>query len=258
MSERPRVLIADDEPLARERLRTLLQQIGAYDVVAECGDGDSTLESVVALRPDVILLDIRMPGLDGLEVAEAIEAMDGPAPAIVFVTAFDEFALHAFDVEATDYVLKPVERERLQRALERAERRHRGDEPPVTPAMRTVLDGMRSGREYPRRFLVRGSQGLYFVHATDVEWADAQGNYARLHAKGRAHLLRSTMKALVRQLDPAQFVRIHRSALVNIDCIERIEPYTHGEYIVALRDGSRLTSSRAHSGALKALLNETR
>jgi two-component system LytT family response regulator len=243
------VLIADDEPLARHRLRSLLEQRGGYQIVAECEDGDSTLQAVLAVRPDVILLDIRMPGLDGLDVAEAIEAMDAPAPAIIFVTAYDEFALRAFDVEATDYLLKPVERERLDRALDRVESR-RG-----ARSANTVLREIRSADDYPRRFLVRSTQGLYFVQAADVEWADAQGNYARLHAKGRAHLLRSTMKSLDRQLDPREFVRIHRSAIVRIDCIERVEPYTHGEYLITLRDGTRLTSSRAHSAALKALLN---
>lgn len=238
MSER-RILIADDEPLARERLRTLLGKIGGWRVVAECEDGRATVQATLAERPDVVLLDIRMPEMDGLEVAEEIEKLGARAPAIVFVTAFDQFALRAFDVDAADYVVKPVELDRLRRALDRA------------------LQSAPNEAPYPRRFLVRGTQGLYFVRTADVEWVDAQGNYARLHASGRAHLLRATMKTLEAQLDPRQFVRIHRSAIVNIDCIERIEPYTHGEHVVTLRDGSRLASSRAHSAGLKTLLGNS-
>ena len=251
-----RVVIADDEPLARERVRTLLDDIGGYDIVAECADGDCVVRAAVEYQPDVILLDIRMPGLNGLEVAAALDSADAPRPAIVFVTAFDAFALQAFDIDVSDYVLKPVERDRLARALERAVA-HGRTRDESTDRTRKVLEGIHGGTSYPRRFLVRGVQGLYFVQTADVEWVDAQGNYARLHANGRAHLLRVTMKALERQLDPAQFVRIHRSAIVNIDCIERLEPYTHGEYIVTLRDGTRLTSSRAHGQPLRALLDST-
>jgi two-component system LytT family response regulator len=192
-----------------------------------------------------------------LEVAGALDELDSSRPAIVFVTAFDEFALQAFDIDASDYVLKPVERDRLRRALERAASRGGARDDRHDAETRHLLERLPTGAPYPRRFLVRGVQGLYFVQTADVEWIDAQGNYARLHAKGRAHLLRVTMKALEGQLDRAQFVRIHRSAIVNIDCIERLEPYTHGEYIVTLRDGTRLTSSRAHGQPLRALLDSS-
>lgn len=250
-----RVLIADDEPLARERIQLLLANHDAYEVVGESGDGTSAVDAILELRPDVVFLDIRMPGLSGIEVAQALDAEDEVAPVIVFVTAHDEFAIAAFDVSATDYLLKPVDRERFARALERVESRLSATrESGLDPALRTVLEKLQSQRDYPRRFLVRAARGYYFVKADDVEWVDAQGNYMRLHAVGRAHMIRATMKGFEQQLDPQRFVRVHRSAIVAVDCVERIEPHEHGEYKLTLRDGTRLTSSRAHSEALRRLL----
>jgi two-component system, LytTR family, response regulator len=250
-----RVLVADDEALARERIIQLLARRGGYEVVAESETGTDAVDSILAADPDVVFLDIRMPGLSGIEVAQAVDAEDRAAPVIVFVTAHDEFALAAFDVAAADYLLKPVDRDRFDRALERVEARlaaSRGAG--LDPAMRSVLETLQSQRAFPRRFLVRAPKGYYFVKADDVEWVDAQGNYVRLHAGGRAHMVRATMKGFANQLDPERFVRVHRSAIVAVDCVERIEPYVHGEYRLTLRDGTRLTSSRAHSEALKALL----
>jgi two-component system LytT family response regulator len=196
-----------------------------------------------------------MPGLNGIEVAQALDAEDRAAPVIVFVTAHDEFAIAAFDVSAADYLLKPVDRERFDRALERVEARlGAARESGLDPALRTVLEKLQAQRSYPRRFLVRATKGYYFVKTDDVEWVDAQGNYMRLHAGGKAHMVRATMKGFEQQLDPERFVRVHRSAIVAVDCVERIEPHEHGEYRVTLRDGTKLTSSRAHSEALRRLL----
>ena len=243
------VVIADDEPLARERLSLLLRDFGGYEVLAECENGAEAMDAVVRLRPAILLLDIRMPGLNGVEVVQALDAMMGRHPAIVFVTAFDEFAIEAFEVEAVDYVLKPVEPNRLRRALERARAREvrRLDADDV---LRRI-----PGTAYPARFALRAVHGVYFVRVADIEWIDAQGNYARLHAGRRAHLLRMTMKRIETYLDPAHFIRVHRSAIVRIDCIERVDPHTHGDYLIRLRDGTRLTSSHAHSAGLKALFD---
>jgi two-component system, LytTR family, response regulator len=258
-----RVLIADDEPLARERLRMLLERHAGYEVVGESEDGAATVAAIAELRPDVVLLDIRMPELSGIEVAEALDAARGAgghAPAVVFVTAYEEHARRAFDVHAVDYLLKPVDRERLARALERVEARRaaRGasaSPAAIDPALRAFLDTLRAERAYPPRFLVRDAKGaLSFVRADEIDWVDAQGNYVRLHAGGRAHLVRDTMKAFEEKLNPASFVRVHRSAIVNLDRVQRLEPYTHGEYVVTLRDGTRLRTSRAHSARLQALL----
>ena len=256
-SDRRRALIADDEALARERMRFLLARHPQYEIVGEASTGTETIDAIVRLEPDVIFLDIRMPGLSGIEVAQAIDATDGPPVTIVFVSAHHEFALAAFDVNAADYLLKPVDRDRFDRALERVEARARGDTGDVSgldPAMRSVLERLRAERVYPKRFLVRANKGLYFVPAADIEWVDAQGNYMRLHAGGKSHLVRATMKTFERQLDPERFVRVHRSAIVAIDCIDRIEPRDHGEYVIFMRDGARLASSRAHSHALRHLL----
>ena len=255
-----RVAIADDEPLARQRIRSMLVDRQDCVVVGEARDGREAVELMLAERPDLLFLDIKMPELDGFEVIEALESLDDGSgasalPAIVFVTAFDQFAVKAFEVRAVDYLLKPFDRERLDRALEGvAVRRAHGDTPAaVAPEVRELLETLRQ-RRYPDRFLIRGGQRMYFVPAGEIEWADAAGNYVRLHAAGRPHLYRDTMKAFEEKLDPRRFVRIHRSAIVNIDRIAQIEPYVHGEYVVTLRDGTRLTSSRAHSAGLRELL----
>ena len=256
----PRVVIADDEPLARERIASLLAGRAGYDVVAECEDGAQAVDAILARRPDLVFLDIKMPALDGLEVVEALGGALGDAPPeVVFVTAFDEFALRAFEVSAADYLLKPVDRERLDRALARVEarltaRRQGGAPAPLDPALRDFLQRLRDERAYPARFLVRASHGLYFVRAAEVEWVDAAGNYVRLHARGKAHLVRDTMRAFEAKLDPTTFVRVHRSAIVNLDHVQRLEPHAHGEYVITLRDGTRLTSSKAHGTRLHALV----
>jgi two-component system LytT family response regulator len=252
-----RLVIADDEPLARQRIRSLLEDRGDVAIVGEARDGAEAVDMILRERPDVVFLDVKMPELDGFEVIAALEAMSetdasSSSPAIVFVTAFGEFAVKAFEVRALDYLLKPFDRARLDRALESASaRRATGS---AGPALRELLGMLRSEERREQRFLIRNGHRMYFVLASDIDWADAAGNYVRLHAQGRAHLHRDTMKALETRLDPRRFVRIHRSAIVNIDRIAQIEPYVHGEYVVTMRDGTRLTSSRAHSAGLRTLL----
>ena len=250
-----RVIIADDEMLARERVRMMLARYEGYEIVAECGDGQAAVDAIVQLEPDVVFLDIKMPGLDGLEVVAALEEIKSP-PAVVFVTAFEGHALQAFDLSATDYLLKPFNTERFERAMERVDARLGQAQQPlaIDPAIRAILDGLRVERAYPERFLVRGPTHLYFVRAKDIEWADAQGNYVRLHAGGRAHFVRDTMKTFEAKLPPARFIRVHRSIILNIDHIQRLEPHGHGEYVITLRDGTRVTSSRTHGERLQALL----
>jgi len=249
-----RVVVADDEPLARERLRMLLARHPAYEIVAECEHGAEAVDTIVRERPHLVLLDMRMPELSGIEVAEAIDAAGGAAPAVVFVTAYEEYALRAFEVSALDYLLQPVDAERLDRALARVEQR-REAAPAIQPELRAFLQALERPDAYPQRFVVRDAKGgLYFVRAADIDWVDAQGNYVRLHAGGHAHLVRDTMRAFEGKLDPATFVRVHRSAIVNLDRIARLEPYSHGEYVITMRDGTRLRTSRAHSGRLFELL----
>ena len=256
-AERYRVVIADDEPFARERLRMLLAPHGSWAIVAECEHGLEAVDAIVRERPDLVFLDIRMPELSGVEVVQALEGESHP-PLIVFVTAHEQYAVKAFEARALDYLLKPVDQERLTRALRSAEERLARPRPAVLAAeLKDLLQSVSGEREYARRFLVRDAKGgLYFVRADDIDWIDARGNYAAIHAGSKAHLVRETMKALESKLDPAAFVRVHRSAIVQIDRISRLEPYAHGEYTITLRDGSTLRTSRAHSGRLQALLRE--
>jgi two-component system, LytTR family, response regulator len=248
------VVIADDEPLARDRIRMMLERHHGYEVVAECGDGESAVEAILAHEPRILFLDIKMPGLDGFEVVAALQEAR-IRPAIVFVTAFDNYALQAFDVSAVDYLLKPFDAARFEQALGRAEAHvMQPATASLDPSLRRFLETLRAERAYPERFLVRGPAHLYFVRAVDVEWVDAQGNYVRLHAGGRTHFVRDTMKAFETKLHPDRFVRVHRSIIVNIDHIHRLEPHGHGEYTITLRDGMRLTSSRTHGDRLHALL----
>jgi two-component system, LytTR family, response regulator len=248
-----RVIIADDEMLARKRLRMMLETKPEYAIVAECGNGPETVEAIIQHEPDLLFLDIKMPALDGFDVLEALDAARIP-PAIVFVTAFDAYAVKAFDVSATDYLLKPFNAGRLDQAL--AKVAERLNPTGLEPQLRVFLETLKSERAYPDRFLVRASNHLYFVRETDIEWVDAADNYVRLHAGGRPHFVRDTMKAFVGKLHPDRFIRVHRSIIVNIDHVKKLEPHGHGEYVLTMRDGSRVTSSRAHSERLHALLKE--
>jgi two-component system, LytTR family, response regulator len=246
------VVIADDEPLARERLRGMLASRAECRIVAECRNGAEARDAIEKLRPDIVLLDIRMPALDGIEVAEAITQNHS---AVIFVTAHDEYALRAFDVNALDYVLKPVDQDRLDRAIDRAEEGRgatggRG----IDPRLLDFLETLRAERSYPSRFLIRSTKDLYFVRVDDIEWADAQGNYVRLHSGGKHHMLRRSFSDFEASLDPNRFVRVHRSTIVNLAQVSRLAPHGHGEYILTLKNGARITTSRTYADRLTPIL----
>ncbi|HSB53724.1 MAG TPA: LytTR family DNA-binding domain-containing protein [Gemmatimonadales bacterium] len=247
-----RVVIADDEPLARERIRTLVAAHGDLSLVAECGDGEETLRVLLAERPDVVFLDVQMPELNGFEVLEALPAE--LRPSVIFITAYDEHAVRAFDVNAVDYLLKPVEVRRFEAAL--AKVRERRGQPPAASqaALEAVLAELRRARGHASRLVVRDGSRVTFVRTEEIDWIDAAGNYARLHVGRAVHLLREPLKVLATRLDPERFLRVHRSAIVNLERITSVEPYFHGEYTLTLKDGTRLTSSRTHSARLRSLL----
>ena len=256
-----KVVIVDDEPLARERIRDLLAGFPRYELAAEAGDGAEALSSILELRPALIFLDVQMPELDGFVVLEALAAdpLAGPLPAIVFVTAYDEYAVRAFEVNAVDYLLKPVEPARFAAAMAKVDARTAGDAASGAAAasdatLRALLAQLRGERRHATRFVVRSDGGIVFVRAAEVDWIEAAGNYAQLHAGGRTLPLRETMKSLEARLDPDVFVRVHRSAIVNLDRVAAMEPYFHGEYVLKLRDGGTLTSSRAYSARLRELV----
>ena len=249
-----RVVIADDEPLARKRVRMMLARHDGYEVVAECADGEEAVAALITDPPDVLFLDVKMPGLDGFEVLAAIEESARPT-AVVFVTAFADQAVGAFDESAVDFLLKPFDAERFDRAMSRVDRRIAGipDSPGASDAMRKVLQSIQR-RSYAERVLVRGPRHLYFVNVGDVEWIDAAANYVRLHIDGRVHFVRDTVTAISKRLAPDRFVRIHRSLIVNLEFVQRLEPSEHGEYVITMRDGSRLRSSRSYNEQLRAML----
>jgi len=235
-----RVLIVDDEAVARRRIRRLLTAEPDIVVVGESADGASALSAIARSKPDIAFLDVQMPELDGFEVVQSIAA--GERPWIVFVTAFDRYALRAFDVHAVDYLLKPFTRERFQLALARV--RERRAERHGDPRLSAMLRDLRSAHRYAARVAVRAGDKDGVVHWRDVDWIEAADNYVSLHVGAREYLLRDTLASIEQHLDPEQFVRIHRSAIVQLDRVVELRPATHGDVQVVLRNGVSLVMSR--------------
>jgi two-component system LytT family response regulator len=246
-----RTVIVDDEAPARRRIRRLLGAERDVVIAGECGDGDAALALIARARPDLVFLDVQMPERDGFAVVKALPA--AALPAILFVTAHDRYALQAFDVHAVDYLLKPFTAERFRTAMARARERI---------ALKTAGDGIASlaaslrAAPYLARLPVRTGTGTVFVDLSAVDWMDAADNYVRLHVRGRELLVRETVASLVAQLDPARFVRVHRSAIVQIDRVVEIRAETHGDAELELRDGTRIPVSRTWRGRLQAALRQ--
>jgi len=251
-----RVLIADDEPDARDKLRRLLARNLDTVLVGEASNGLEAVERVRALRPDLVLLDIRMPAMDGLRATEILDATRPSSPKIVFVTAYDEYAVRAFEVRAFDYLLKPFDAERLDAALDRVRRQIDLEHRPEASALQSLFDRL---QDAPRAEAVAGPRGKYLervcvqsagrvdvVRLIDVEWIEACGNYARLHTPNGRPMLREPLRRLDEQLDPSRFARIHRSAIVNLDRILDMRPTASGDYVIRLVSGIRLRMSRSH------------
>jgi two-component system LytT family response regulator len=247
---RIRVLIADDEPLARERLRMLLQPEDWLEVVEEVGDGLAAIAAIQKVRPDLVFLDVQMPGATGFDVIEAI----GPdhMPFVVFVTAYDKYALKAFDVHAIDYLLKPFDKERflsgLARARQQIERRSSGE---LERRLLELMQDLKPPSARIDRFVIKSGGRVFFVRAEEIDWIEAAGNYVKLHVGNDAHLFRETMNALEARLNPDTFYRIHRSHIVNIERVRELQPWFNGEYVVFLKDGTRLTLSRGYREKLQ-------
>ena len=252
-----KTLIVDDEPPSRRRVRDLLAEDPEFVLIGECGDGAEAV-AVLKERPcDLVFLDVQMPGVDGLEVARQLS--EGRGPAVIFVTAYDCYALPAFEVQAVDYLLKPFDRERFRKALARAKvdiRRERG-EAVFPPAAQPTAAGDLPGDKKPlERVTIRTAGRIYFLKTSEIEWIEAAGNYLRLHAAGKTHSLRETMSNLEGRLDPERFWRIHRSTIVNVDRIRELQPLFHGDYVVVLRDGTELTLSRTYRRNLPGLFGD--
>ena len=246
-----RAVIVDDEMLVRERMRTLVSSHAALELVGEAADGLAALDLIAGAEPHVVFLDVQMPELDGFQV---VASMEGAIPAIVFVTAYDEYAIRAFEVDAIDYLLKPVTEARFAAAVERvlARRRDRDD---GDDGIREMASRAADARAEPlTRFVVRIGQRHYFVRLAEVVWIEADGNYLKVFAGGRSHLVRATMKSVEPRLDPDAFVRVHRSAIVAVDRVETIEARDQGEYLIRMGSGARFTSSRGYSERVRRLL----
>jgi two-component system LytT family response regulator len=238
-----RTLIVDDEPLARQSIRRFLKIYPEIEVLGECADGHSAVTAILERKPDLVFLDVQMPELDGFGVVNRIGT--GQMPATIFVTAWDQYALAAFDANAVDYLLKPFGKARFERALNRA-RTHLGGHAGSDMVQRVVraMENVAARREYVDRLPITENGRIVFVKVADVQWIEASGNYARLHVGGRSYDVRETLTSLVGKLDPREFVRIHRSTVVNLQCVKEVHPWFHGYHLVLLENGQELRMSR--------------
>ncbi len=250
-----RTLIVDDEPLARTRLRELLKDDQEIAIVGECATGAEAIKAMLPEPPDLVFLDIQIPDLDGLAVSEAIAGEEGPL--IIFVTAYDQYAVRAFDMQAIDYLLKPFDRARFNQALGRAKDQLRGrrrDE--INHQILELLTELKDRPQYLDRIVIKNKERVFVLKTDEIDWVEAEGNYVRIHFGRQSSLIRETLSHLASQLDPKQFVRIHRSQIVNLDRIQELQPWSHRDYRIILRNGTQLTLSRSYREELYQLLGK--
>ena len=261
-----RALIVDDEPAAREAIRALLAEDSDIRIVGECADGRTALRAIANTTPELLFLDVQMPEMDGFSMLRQLDPAH--VPVVIFVTAFDQYALRAFDVHATDYLLKPFDDERFRDAVTRAKHSVRaGQLGRVSEELRALLDGVASpgatprsaapGGPYLKRLVIKSGGRVTLLNVRDIDWIEAEGDYVKIHVGRAWHLLRETMKRLEAQFDPARFVRIHRSTIVNVERIKELQPYFRGEYVVILQDGKSLKLSRGYKEHLESALGRT-
>jgi two-component system LytT family response regulator len=250
-----RTLIVDDEPLARERLASLLSAEQDIEVVRQCRDGEEAVAAIEQVNPDLVFLDVQMPALNGFEVIEAVGA--DKMPLVIFVTAYDQHALRAFQVRALDYLLKPFDKERFQQALQRARTQVQRDETgDLGRRLLALVKDLRRDQPKTDRLVVKSGGRLFFLRTDEIDWIEAAGNYVRLHVGTSSHLLRETMNSIEARLDPEKFFRIHRSRIVNMERIQEMQPWLNGEYAVVLRNGTRVTLSRGYREKLQERLGK--
>ena len=250
-----KVLVVDDEPVARTGITALLARESDVVVVGECGDGRSAASAILELHPDLVLLDVQMPELNGFEVIEAV----GPRrmPPVVFVTAYDQFALKAFDVHALDYLLKPFDDERFVEAIARVRRAiHQGRMGDLTSRLESLLQTDPPPGRYLDRIVVRKASGAVFVPVDEINWIEAADYCARIHSRGKVHVIRETMQRLEQRLDPNRFFRVHRSGIVNLDRVREMQPAPHGDHLLILQDGTKIRLSRGRKAALEERLGQ--
>jgi len=245
-------LIVDDEPLARDRVKRFLRDVHDIRVVGECGNGLEAVAAIKLQKPDLVFLDIQMPEKNGFEVVKALD--EKTMPAVIFVTAYDQYALQAFDVHALDYLLKPFNRDRLQKAVsharEQIETRRIGQ---LDERLASLIKDLKSDRKYLERLVVKSVGRVFFLKVDEIDYIEAAGNYVKLHAGRESHMIRETMNGIEAKLDPDKFLRIHRSTVVNIDRIKELHPMFSGDYAVILRNGTELALSRNYRERLLEL-----
>ncbi len=250
-----RTLIVDDEAPARARLRQFLKSETDFEIVGECANGRQAVESIAREKPDLVFLDVQMPRMTGFEVCEALTAAGGATPFVIFVTAYDQYALKAFEVHAIDYLLKPFDRERFEKALEHARAqlpRAQGASPEQRLA--ALLEDLRADARQSARLVFKEDGRVVFVRPETIDWLEADGNYVRVHCGGESHYVRETLAGLEAQLPAAKFMRISRSAIVNLDRIKEFQPLFYGDYAVILQNGAKPTLSRNFRDRLEKLL----
>lgn len=242
----------DDEPWARTRIASLLGAEPDFTLLPHCAGGAEAIRAIVQQQPQVVFLDVRMPDIDGFEVVDAIgvEAM----PVVVFATAYEDHALQAFDAGALDYLLKPFDEERFRRALDRVRSELR-EPAAAAAALGDAMSGLRRVRGHAERLVISNSGRVVFIKVGDIDWLEACGNYVSIHVGRETHLMRDTLRALCERLDPARFVRLHRSAVVNVDRLRELLPWSRGEQVAVLQDGTQLTIGRAFRERLLAVMN---
>lgn len=257
MNSTVRAFIADDEPPARNKIRKFLESRPDVTVAGEAGDGVTAIERVLELRPDLLFLDIQMPNGDGFDVLRAIYPQHKPA--VIFTTAYDQYAIRAFEVEALDYLLKPFTADRFQAAVDRAlrARSHPGpDTPGAEKRVERLLAQLAATQTRNQRILVRNDDRLFFVKSSDVEWVEAEEKYVLLHTRSQRHILRQSISALEQQLGPAGFIRVHRSHLLNLEALQEVVSLGRGDCIAILKSGTRLNVGRNFKDCLLAAMGK--
>jgi two-component system, LytTR family, response regulator len=253
---RIRALVVDDEPLAREMIREMLATDAEVEVAGECANGREAIEAIKASTPDIVFLDVQMPEMGGFEVLESLDP--NTTPYVIFVTAYDQYAVRAFEVHALDYLLKPFDRERFDVAWQRAkaqiklDRTSRRDQDIIA-----LLEELKAGPRYLERLVIKNGGRVFFMHVQDIYCIEAEGNYVRVYDNQKGYLLRETISSLEEQLDPKQFLRIHRSAIVKIDRIKEMQPWFHGEYRIIMENGKQLALSRNYRANLQEAVGNT-
>jgi two-component system LytT family response regulator len=248
-----RTVIVDDEPLARRRIRRMLAHDSEVEIAGDCANGREAIHSIVSQSPDLVFLDVQMPEIDGFEVLESL----GPAqlPFVIFVTAYDQYALRAFEVSAVDYLVKPFDRRRFEKALQRAKSRiagERGDD--LNRQTLALLAELKTRSNHVERLVIKAGGRAFFLKTEEIDWIEAEGKYVRLHVGKDSYLLREAISGIETQLDSKKFPRIHRSTIVNIDRVRELQPWFHNEYRVILNDGTELMLSRSCRKKLGELL----